>query len=267
VDDDEDLLVKSAIAVRRKFAVQWLLVTRGPQGMCLIGPDDTPAFVRATAREVYDVSGAGDTVIATLAVGVANGLPFLASSILANAAAGIVVGKLGSQAVTYEELEATLRLDGSETRIAGASKITTLDAARMRLRAWQATGERIVFTSGRFDQLHPGTISLLRQAKALGGKVVVGISSEAAHADLPSPSPQDRAYVLSALECVDLIVIPGEPAPAIRALKPDVVVFVAGMDPAEVLGEELAEAYRGRIQLLPVLAGAPSRAPGAPVLI
>ncbi len=253
VADDEDLLVGVSEKLRRQYAFEWMLVTRGAKGVCLLGPEGAPVFIRATAREVYDVTGAGDTVMAMLAVGIAAGLSFPAASSLANAAAGIVVGKIGSQPVTFEELETALRIDGPEERGHGASKVTSHGAAEAQVRAWQAAGERIIFTTGRFADLHPGNVYLLRRGKALGGRVVVGLSNDAAGG---RTSRQDRAYVLSALDCVDMVVIQDTTAAeTVRLLRPDVLLLVDGDDPAEVFGTGVVEVSGVEMHVVPVLDG------------
>jgi rfaE bifunctional protein kinase chain/domain len=111
-----DLLAKNSDNIRKRYDLNWLLVTRGPKGMCLVGPDDAPTFLDACAQEVFDVSGAGDTVIATLAAGMGAGMPIQDAAKLANIAAGIVVGKLGTQPVTMPELKAAVGTNGNAVK-------------------------------------------------------------------------------------------------------------------------------------------------------
>jgi D-beta-D-heptose 7-phosphate kinase/D-beta-D-heptose 1-phosphate adenosyltransferase len=252
VDDDDELLVEASEKLREQHGFEWMLVTRGSKGVCLLGPEADPLFIHATAREVYDVTGAGDTVIAMLAIGVAAGLTFPAASNLANAAAGIVVGKIGSQSVTFEELETALRIDGTHGRSHGNSKVTSHNAAEAQVRAWQATGEKIVFTSGVFEELHAGNVHLLRRARAVGGRVVVGLLDDRAD----SRVGQDRAYVLSALDCVDLVIVQAaSSAETVKMLRPDVIVIAEGDEPAEVYGAEFVEEIRAKLKFVPVLEG------------
>lgn len=262
VQDDEPQLVECARFLRERHRLNWLLVTRGPKGMCLAGPDATPRFIQATAREVFDVSGAGDTVIATLAVGVAAGLPVPAAAELANVAAGIVVGKIGSQAIDVRELDAALRIHEGTSRGLGISKVTTLEAARVQVKAWQASGEKIIYTNGSFDLLHPGHIRILQRARELGDRLIVGITGDFSVTRKQTLSrmvlpEQERAYVLSALTCVDLVVPFQDetPLPSIQALRPNVVVHSAGSNGKTTQGYEFVETYGGRVCLIPRLEG------------
>lgn len=258
---NETSLVECARDLRERYHVEWLLVTRGPQGMCLVGPGDAPFFITSAAREVFDVSGAGDTVIATLAAGVASGLTIPRAAEIANIAAGIVVGKLGSQAIDRKELDAALRMNLSGSLAANGSKITTVEAAQVQVKAWQAAGQNVIYANGSFDLLHPGHIRVLQTARALGDRLVVGLAGDAAarsrggsRATLPE---QHRAYVLSALSCVDLIVPFQEETPlsSIRVLRPDVVVRTAGTNGGAADGHEIVESYGGRVCVVPLLVG------------
>lgn len=262
VEHNEALLVDTARSLRDRYHFEWVLVTRGPKGMCLIGHEGSPLFITSVAREVYDVTGAGDTVIATLAAGVASGLSFTQAAELSNMAAGIVVGKLGSQAITAAELEAAMHINGQGGGGGVTSKITTLNAAQVQVKAWQAMREKIIFTDGHFDLLHPGHIHILQQAKELGDRLVVGINADATIRRLkgsgkPILSERERAYVLSALDCVDLVVPFDEdtPLPLIKALRPDILVSGAGTSPEHAVGREVVEAYGGKVHFVTLLKG------------
>lgn len=261
LEGGEESLVECARDLRERYHVEWLLVTRGPTGMCLVGPDEPPFFITSAAREVFDVSGAGDTVIATLAAGVASGLTVPHAAEIANIAAGIVVGKLGSQAIDRKELEAALRMNVRGSLAANGSKITTPEAAQVQVKAWQAAGQNVIYTNGSFDLLHPGHIRVLQKARELGDRLVVGLAGDAAARSRPGSRAtlpeQDRAYVLSALSCVDLIVPFQEDTPlsCIQALRPDVVVRTAGTNGGAADGHEIVESYGGRICVVPLLAG------------
>jgi D-beta-D-heptose 7-phosphate kinase / D-beta-D-heptose 1-phosphate adenosyltransferase len=252
--EDDALLAECARSLRERYRVHWLLVTCGPKGMCLAGPDGFSSFITATAREVYDVSGAGDTVIATLAVGVASGLPIPRAAEIANIAAGIVVGKLGSQAINAKELDAALRIH----RTVGRSKVTTLEAAQVQVQAWQAGGEKIIYANGSFDGLSPVHVHVLQKARELGDRLIVGITGDASTARLNGSkravlSEQDRAYVLSALKCVDLVVPFQDDTPlsSIEILRPDVVVQTTGSNGSAGDGREIIESYGGRVCIVP----------------
>lgn len=262
LDEDEDKLISSAQGVRTRFGVEWLLVTRGPKGMCLVGPGDA-LLIPAQAREVFDVSGAGDTVIATLAASLATGDSMQNAAHIANLAAGIVVGKLGTQPILASEL-ATLRRFNDQQRYYpfSAAKMTALDAAQARVQEWRAVGAKIVFTNGCFDLLHPGHISLLYQARALGDRLIVGLNTDASvrrlkGSERPILSEQDRAAMLSALACVDLVVQFDEDTPLklIQTLMPDILVKGSDYKTHEVVGREVVEAYGGCVKLVELVQG------------
>jgi len=262
IESDESKLINISKVVRKKYHIDWLLVTRGPEGMCLIGKDNSPILIPATAKEVFDVSGAGDTVIACLAAGVAAGLSFPKASALANVAAGIVVGKLGSQAIDLHELQAGWSKNETGSGIQNSHKITTIDAAKMQVAAWQAAGEKVVFTNGCYDLLHPGHIHILNQSKSMGDRLIVGVNTDSSikkikGPDRPIVSEQDRADVLSALGCVDLIVFfkAETPLSLIKALKPDILVKGADYSIDKVVGREIVESYGGKVSLVPLLKG------------
>jgi D-beta-D-heptose 7-phosphate kinase / D-beta-D-heptose 1-phosphate adenosyltransferase len=258
----KEKLIKAMRSILVNYNLTWLLVTRGPLGMCLMNQDEEPIFISALAREVYDVSGAGDTVIATLSLGVASGLSFQDAANVANLAAGIVVGKLGTQPINFLELKASLGISG--TKISGKyiSKIISLSAAKIQVKAWQANGEKIVFTNGCFDLLHPGHIHLLNQAKELGDRLIVGINSDASVRRLkgsnrPILNEHDRASILGALDCVDQVVVFDKDTPEdlLEALKPNILAKGADYRIEEVVGREIVESYEGQVQLIPILKG------------
>ncbi len=246
-----------------KFEFNHLLVTRGSKGMCLIDAQNNIHNIESTAQEVFDVSGAGDTVIATLAMGIALKLPFQDATELANIAAGIVVGKLGTQPITKQELE-------KSTQIANQSKInhllshknTTFDAAKNQINLWKSKAEKIIFTNGCFDILHPGHIHLLKEASSLGKRLIVGLNSDNSVKRLkgktrPVLSEIDRSSVLSALECVDLVIIFKEDTPVklIEKIKPDVLVKGTDYTISEIVGGDYVKSYGGELHLVPVLPG------------
>ncbi len=260
---DKDRLVEAMRWALLTYDLCWLVVTRGALGMCLMNRDDKePIFVPAVARQVYDVSGAGDTVIATLTLALACGFDFPAAARLANLSAGIVVGKVGTQPVSILELQAALASEeaGAHGRI--LNKITSLHSATIQVQAWKASGQRVIFTNGCFDLLHPGHIHLLGHAKELGDRLIVGLNSDASvrrlkGAGRPILSQRDRAHLLSSLDCVDLVVLFHEDTPELllEALTPDILVKGADYRPEEVVGRASVESYGGRVHLVPVLPG------------
>lgn len=263
--EDDEALLKTAAAIRNAFQIDWLLVTRGPRGMCLAGPgpDDAGLVIPARAAEVYDVSGAGDTVIATLAFGLAAGLTLPTATELANLAAGVVVGKLGTQPITFAELKAAVLASQAGGAAAGGfNKTASLAAAAMLVKAWKSAGQKVVFTNGCFDLLHPGHIHLLHKAAEFGDRLVVGLNSDSSIKRLkgekrPILSEKDRGGMLGALGCVDLVVLFAEDTPItlIETLQPDVLVKGSDYRPEQVVGGQAVIACGGRVQLVQLLAG------------
>lgn len=262
VGHDDASLVGEARKLCRQFRIDWLLVTRGPRGMCLVDGGETTEFIQANAREVYDVSGAGDTVVATLAACLACGVTIHSAAETANLAAGIVVGKLGTQPIDQNALATAVRLMESGSQGAHSSKVVTVEAARVQVKAWRSAGESVVFTNGCFDLLHPGHITLLHQARALGNRLVIGLNTDASVRRLkgetrPILPEQDRAAILSALASVDLVVLFDEDTPLslIGALTPDILVKGADYRIDEVVGRDIVEAAGGKVCLVPILKG------------
>jgi D-beta-D-heptose 7-phosphate kinase/D-beta-D-heptose 1-phosphate adenosyltransferase len=263
LDGAEEELVAKGRRLRRQLNLQWLLVTRSAHGMAVIAPDDTVTMIPAQAREVYDVSGAGDTVIATLAAALAAGATFVEAARMANMAAGIVVGKLGTQPILQSELSTAWRYEVQQRYYPfSAAKMTARDAAEEKVAQWRTAGDKVVFTNGCFDLLHPGHISLLYQARSLGDRLVVGLNTDASvrrlkGAQRPILSERDRAAMLSALSCVDLVVHFGDDTPIdlIKSLRPDILVKGSDYKPEEVVGKELVESYGGAVKLVEVVRG------------
>ena len=235
-----------------------MLVTRGAQGMSLITPHAADHF-RSRAREVFDVSGAGDTVIATLAAGIAAGVPALEAAQIANVAAGIVVGKTGTAVAYADEIRSEL---GGRNGADGAGAPLSRDAALDRIRTWQNRGEKVGFTNGCFDLLHPGHVSLLASARAACDRLVVGLNSDASVKRLkgesrPMQNEAARAAVLGSLETVDLVVIFDEDTPEalLRDIRPDVLIKGADYKIDEVVGAEFVQSYGGEVLLAEIVPG------------
>ena len=248
-------VVAAARTLIERTGVEAVLVTRSQDGMTLLRADvpGVPLHLPATAREVYDVSGAGDTVVATVAAALAACIDLESACLLANAAAGIVVGKVGTATASAAELAAVFRARELDT---GEAKTVTLDDAVHQVTAWRQQGLTIGFTNGCFDLLHPGHISLLRQAKAHCDRLVVGINSDASVRRLkgetrPVQNDAARALVLGSLAAVDLVVIFGEdtPVPLIEALRPDLLAKGADYSVDQVVGGEIVRGYGGRVML------------------
>jgi D-beta-D-heptose 7-phosphate kinase / D-beta-D-heptose 1-phosphate adenosyltransferase len=259
---DGSHLIRMAEEIRLRHQAEWLLVTRGAKGMCLLGPQEMPLVIPTVAREVYDVSGAGDTVIATLAACIAANLSFPQAARVANAAAGVVVGKLGTQPITAAELQNALRLEESANGLRHTSKFSSLGSAQIQVQNWKSNGDKVVFTNGCFDLLHPGYVHLLEEAKALGDRLVVGLNADASVKRLKGPrrpilSENDRVALLRALSCVDLVVLFEEDTPIklIKTLRPDILVKGSDYDVSQVVGREIVESYGGQVALVNLLDG------------
>ncbi len=280
--DPGDLEHLGAIASRMRAELQLerLVLTLGELGL-LVVEHDTQIRIAAVAREVFDVSGAGDTVIATLAAGLAAGLDPVDSAHLANLAAGVVVAKVGTAAISLSELRQALsdelgpdlimgegvRLD--QTAVAQAApdraldpsqKLYSLAELRGQVRDWQSRGERVVFTNGCFDLLHAGHVSYLEQARRHGHHLVIGLNSDRSVRTLKGPErplvgEQDRARVLAALAAVDAVVLFDEDTPLqlIETLRPDVLAKGADYRPDQVVGAEQVRSWGGELVLVPLL--------------
>lgn len=261
IDDDDDLTT-AMHKVMEDHDLSYFLVTRGPKGMCLMARDGSPQFIAAQALEVWDVSGAGDTVISTFAVGVASKMTFSDAAQLANVAAGVVVGKLGTHPINLVELEMPLRMSINSVNGKYSTKLISMDAAQVQTQSWKSVGEKVIFTNGCFDLLHPGHIHLLNEAKALGHRLVVGLNADTSVTRLKGPerpvlNEHDRASILGSLSCVDLIVIFSEDTPEklILKLQPDILAKGKDYRIEEVVGRDIVESYGGQVRLINILEG------------
>lgn len=242
-------------AVRLKYSFEKLLVTRGAKGMILFGEDGEYAVPAPKPREIFDVSGAGDTVVSILAAAIAAGMPWKDGVSLANTAAGVVITMAGTSPITAGELVAAAKNDRG-------SKICTLEEGAALANLWRSRGGRLVFTNGCFDLLHPGHIRLLRSAAAEGDRLIVGLNSDDSVKKLKGPgrpvlAQDDRAAVLSALDCVDMVVIFPEDTPLnlLQALNPQVLVKGGDYTPETVVGRDLVERNGGRVVIVPLVKG------------
>ena len=262
IDGDESMLVEVAQSLRKKYQLSWLVITRGPDGMCLVGDDNEATFIKATAREVYDVSGAGDTVIAAITAGIASGFPKNVAVEIANTAAGIVVGKLGSQPIQLPELETALRISEIGSLDADMKKISSFDTAQIQVKGWQAVGDKVIFLQGCFDLFHPGHKHVLRRAKELGGRLVVGLNTDDLVKKIkgtarPILTEKDRADMLTALDSVDLVVSMRDESPMdlIKKLRPDIYINGNNSRLKDIPVCQTVEAYGGEVCQIPMLSG------------
>jgi D-beta-D-heptose 7-phosphate kinase / D-beta-D-heptose 1-phosphate adenosyltransferase len=253
----DDAAVEAACAwLIANCALEAVLATRSEDGLSVIRSGEPPIHIPTEAREVFDVSGAGDTVVATLALGLAAGMDWGTAAALANAAAGVVVGKRGAAQVAPEELKANRGLRSPESLV-----VDRTEAAR-RAAQWREAGLNVGFTNGCFDLLHPGHVSLLTFARAHCDRLVVGVNDDASVTRLKGPGrPVNplaaRATLLGALKPVDLVCGFGEDTPAelIAAIEPDVLVKGADYTVDAVVGADLVRARGGRVLLAPLVEG------------
>jgi D-beta-D-heptose 7-phosphate kinase / D-beta-D-heptose 1-phosphate adenosyltransferase len=256
---DLDGLLAQGEVLRAALGLRQVVVTLGELGMALLdGDHPQPTRVPAVAREVFDVSGAGDTVIASIAAGLAAGLDPIDTAHLANLAAGVVVGHRGTAAITAAELAAAI---AGEAALEQAAKVRGLADMRAQVEAWRAAGERVVFTNGCFDLLHVGHVTYLERARRHGQRLVVGLNTDRSVRALKGPErpligEQDRARVLAALAAVDGVVLFDEDTPIelIRALRPDVLAKGADYREDEVVGAAEVKGWGGQVVLVPLVA-------------
>ena len=256
-DSDERVLEAVQLVIKQTGA--GVLLTRSEKGMSLFEPARPQQHVRSMVREVYDVSGAGDTALAAFAGALAGGYDAGQAMLMANAAAGIAVSKLGTAVVTAAELSAALN---EGIFLEPADRVLGPERAAALCETWRQRGLRIGFTNGCFDILHAGHVSLLSAAAAQCDRLVVGLNSDASVKRLKGPArpaqiEASRAQVLASLDAVDLVVIFGDDTPMelITRLKPD--VLVKGADYAEnaVVGGDFVKSYGGRVYLARLVEG------------
>jgi D-beta-D-heptose 7-phosphate kinase/D-beta-D-heptose 1-phosphate adenosyltransferase len=253
---DVDLLAKAA-QLKTSLKLDFLAVTRGEEGITLV--EDTAHHLPATAKQVFDVSGAGDTVIATLAAGLMHDLSPLQSLELANIAAGVVVGKLGTIPITQAELlDALATKQGSEQ----AHKICNLPELLAKVKTWRQARQKIVFTNGCFDLLHAGHVTYLEAAKKRGDRLILGLNTDRSVRALkgetrPVVHENDRARVLAALESVDAVILFDEDTPLnlIHAVKPDVIAKGSDYTADQVVGGKEVQSWGGEIALIELVEG------------
>ncbi|MEH6668906.1 bifunctional D-glycero-beta-D-manno-heptose-7-phosphate kinase/D-glycero-beta-D-manno-heptose 1-phosphate adenylyltransferase HldE [Halopseudomonas sp.] len=248
----EQMLVEKGMALVEELDLDAMLVTRSEQGMTLLRRGETALHMPARAREVFDVTGAGDTVISTLAAALAAGEEMPNAVGLSNLAAGIVIGKLGTAAISAPELRrAVQREQGSERGVVGLEQLVqAVEDAR-------AHGERIVFTNGCFDIIHAGHVGYLEEARSLGDRLVVAINDDASVSRLKGPgrpinSVERRMTVLAGLGAVDWVVSFAEDTPEelLKALKPDILVKGGDYSVDQVIGAELVHGWGGEVKVL-----------------
>ncbi len=249
----DDAVRRAARDLRERFALDYMLVTRSADGMTLASAGRVAHFP-AQVRQVADVTGAGDTVVAILAACFARKVDAEEACRVASVGAGIAVSMPGCYAVKADELETALR--------GHSPKVLSWSAAKARVADARRAGRRVVFTNGCFDILHAGHLSCLQRAKELGDLLVVGLNADASVRGLKGPGrpvnvQADRATVLAGLACVDAVVIFDEPTPEalIRLLEPDVLAKGGDYRPETIVGADFVRGYGGQVVALPLVEG------------
>jgi D-beta-D-heptose 7-phosphate kinase/D-beta-D-heptose 1-phosphate adenosyltransferase len=256
--DSDEMVVAACREIMHSCGIDGVLATRSEEGMTLV-QKQAVFHLPARARAVFDVSGAGDTVAAAMAAALALGASAADAAHLANTAAGVAVGKVGTAAAYASEILAALYESEFMT---GEAKVATLVSAQDRVEAWRRQGRRVGFTNGCFDLLHPGHISLLTQARSACDVLIVGLNSDESvrrlkGAGRPAQSESGRAAVLASLVPVDMVVIFGDDTPLelIKALRPDVLVKGQDYKPDEVVGAAEIDSWGGKLVLAEILDG------------
>ena len=252
IHSDEDAIA-AATKIITECGIENVLLTRSQDGMTLVTNKGEAIHLPTEAREVFDVSGAGDTVVACLASAIAAGAALSDAARIANVAAGIVVGKIGTAVVYPDELISALH---HHDLMIGEAKLMPLDRMVDRVERWRRKGYKVGFTNGCFDLLHPGHLSLLQQARSNCDRLIVGLNSDASVKRLkgetrPVQSEAARAAVLGSLETVSGVVIFGDDTPInlIKALKPEILVKGADYTIDKVVGADIVQGYGGKIVL------------------
>lgn len=254
VPNEDRAVAEAGRKVREEFHLTHLFVTRSEKGITAVS-ENSVIHRASEAQDVFDVSGAGDTVMAVAAAATAASVDMETLLELANCAAGIAVSKVGTYQVKREEvLEAWMGRGALRMEYRPLS----WEEAAEKVRRWKEAGEKVVFTNGCFDILHRGHITYLQQAASLGDHLIIGLNSDASVRRLkgeerPVNNESDRSFMLAALRCVDEVVLFGEDTPEelLRVLQPDILVKGGDYKPEEVAGRQ----YAGRVEILPFVDG------------
>ncbi len=252
----DEALVEKGCQLRDELELEALLITRSEKGMCLLQVGHEPLHLPTLAREVFDVTGAGDTVISTLAAALAAGQPMAEATALANLAAGIVVGKLGTATVSVDELRMAIQAD-EQTETTIATGQLDEDALRHAVQHAKDLGERIVMTNGCFDLLHAGHVAYLEQAREQGDRLIVAVNSDESVARLKGDSRpivplEQRMVVLAALRSVDWVVSFAEDTPErlICNVLPDILVKGGDYKVEQIAGHQCVQGNGGEVRVL-----------------
>lgn len=251
----EEELVNKGLNLVRDLGLEAMLITRGEHGMTLIRPGSPELHLPARAQEVFDVTGAGDTVISVLASALAAGDNLADATALANLAAGLVVGKLGTAAISGPELRRAVLAEQGSGR-----GVMTSEQLEIAVHDAKEHGEKIVFTNGCFDIIHAGHVGYLSEARKLGDRLIVAINDDESVKRLKGPgrpiNPVDRrAAVLAGLEAVDWVVSYSQDTPEklLEVLQPDILVKGGDYTIDQVVGGNYVESYGGEVKALEFL--------------
>jgi D-beta-D-heptose 7-phosphate kinase/D-beta-D-heptose 1-phosphate adenosyltransferase len=255
---DKDLLNTALRKISKNFNINSIVMTQGEDGISHITSNKINAYPTSISKQVYDVSGAGDTVIATLACGISTKIDLSDSFKLANLAAGIVISKLGTVPIKGEEL-----LEEIESNFNGQkNKIFSLRELLPKISDLRAKGQTIGFTNGCFDILHSGHVTYLEKAKSQVDYLILGLNSDSSIKTIkgknrPIVGEADRARVICALESIDAVIIFKESTPIklIKEIKPDVLIKGNDYTPKSVVGANEIKKWRGKLYLVPLVEG------------
>ena len=258
---DDDRAETAVKIFRERARVGAVVLTRGAAGMTILDPaevEDAVTHVPAVASQVFDVSGAGDTVVAALALALACGASVTTAARIGNAAAGIAVSKQGTAVVHAGELSTVL----GGVRTGDNPKIVSNEAGVAIVADWKAKGLKVGLTNGCFDLLHPGHVELLKRSRAACDRLVVALNSDASVRRLkgearPVQNEHARSIVMAAIDSVDLVTVFEEDTPLrlIELLTPDYLIKGADYTLATVVGADVVRAYGGKVVLVPLKNG------------
>ena len=259
--DDAGAEQAGRVALDRS-GIEAILLTRAERGMSLIRPDRPAVHIPASAREIFDVVGAGDTVVATLSLCLGAGTGLETAARVANTAGGVVVGKHGTATISRSELLDELALQSDIGRFPPDVKVLDAEGMLARRDAWRRDGLRIGFTNGCFDILHVGHVRILEYARSQCDRLIVGVNSDASVRRLKGPTrpiniEDDRAFLLGALGCVDAVVVFDEdtPGPLIARLQPDVLVKGSDYSIDRIVGADTVLARGGQVLTFDLIPG------------
>ncbi len=253
---DDRTMCEAASHIMEKTRTDKLLITLGKDGMALFEGSTAPYRIGTEARQVFDVSGAGDTVLAVMGLALASGSSFRQAAALANTAAGIVVGKVGTAAVTQKQLSRAYAPELARL----SHKYSDIDDLKNVVADLRRRGRKIVFTNGCFDLIHPGHIQFLSESKRMGDVLVVAADDDRSvraikGAGRPIVAQENRVGILSALDSVDHVTVFSSDRllDLIETIRPDILTKGSNYKTEEVFGRELVERYGGEVRLVPIV--------------